>query len=489
MTGPERRALWLGTLLLLALPLSPLPRAPWNALVLALLGGLWLWAASRVAGGARRRLPASRGRRGGLLLAAAGLLVSAALALLAPWLIERTTAERSDEIVAAALQERWTELWSTLDAEAGRAADALEVPATRDAERLRAFDTLEHLVGPAPDEGSEGERGRPTLLLVDPDGEAVAWAGEGLLNEPEPSEILPEGFDVSASFGSATLLAVRPLGDGRSPWRVIAGRSFRTDDLPFTLPAAARVRLGAETIRWSVARPGTPLPPAARTVAPEGLPMLVWLPPDGGSRRPGPGARPSGGSPGACSRCSSSAPRSSAAWASRCRSTRRRRPGTSGRPAARRRRPGPPRRAALTAVVGAGLAAAALASGGEIASASVLFGGFALAGLAIATAPGLARLGPRPTGRLRAFVVGAAGMIALLALDRLLIGWVGRFDLAARMWPGVDGLALKAGVAAAAFGALLLVHGRRGGAAAGPGREPAGESGRGGSGRGRRSAR
>ena len=283
MTGPERRALWLGTLLLLALPLSPLPRAPWNALVLALLGGLWLWAASR-SPAAPGDGSGSRGRRGGLLLAAAGLLVAAALALLAPWLIERTTAERSDEIVAAALQQQWTELWSTLDAEAGRAADALEVPATRDAERLRAFDTLEHLVGPAPDEGSEGERGRPTLLLVDPDGEAVAWAGEGLLNEPEPSEILPEGFDVSASFGSATLLAVRPLGDGRRPWRVIAGRSFRTDDLPFTLPAAVRVRLGAETIRWSVARPGTPLPPAARTVAPEGLPMLVWLPPDRGDR-------------------------------------------------------------------------------------------------------------------------------------------------------------------------------------------------------------
>jgi len=480
MTGPGRRALWLGTLLLVALPLSPLLRAPWNALTLAAVGALWLWTARRALIAPPGDELAGRARRGGLILVAACLLAAAALSLFAPWVIERATAERSEEAVAEALQQRWTGLWNTLDAEARRAAADLEVPATKDSERLQAFETLERLVGPAPAEGDEAAPGRPTLLLVDPDGEAVAWAGEGLLNEPEPSEILPEGFDVSASFGSATLLAVQPLGEGRRPWRVIAGRSFPTSKLPFGLPLAARLHLGGEAVRWSVARPGTPLSPGARTVAPEGVPTLVWLPPETRRETPWPwrdaerrvawallaifilGAAIVRGlrlalplDPFDRRRSVSPAGDSSAEETEEARIRPRREAPEGVRPVAG----AAARRAALALVVGAGLAALALASGAGVSPTGVLFGGIAGAGLGLALSPRLDSLLVR-AGRPWIFALGAAGALGLVGLDRLLISQVGRFDLAARMWPGVDGMALRAGVGAAALGLLLLVHGR-----------------------------
>ncbi len=476
MTVPGQRALWLGTVLLLALPLAPLLRAPWNAVVLALLGALWLWTASRSSRavdrpdggpqGDRDAGSARRWRRGGLRAAAIGLLAGAVLSLLVPWMLERITASRGDEVVAAAFQERWVDLWSRLGAQAKRAAGELEVPATRDAERLHAFETLERLLGPAPDEGSDASPGRPTLLLVDPDGEAVAWAGEGLLNEPAPEEILPEGYDVSASFGSATLLAVEPLDDSRRPWRVVAGRSFRTETLPFALPPAARVRLGTAHVRWSVARPGTPLPPGARTVAPEGLPILVWSPPEGEMA----GALPWRDTERRAAWAFLAVLVLGAAVARGLRlalpldpadSFEAREPAGSAAPAGGGAGT-PGRRGALTAVVGVGLGAAALAAGAAIAPAAVLAGGLMLTGVALALAPRVARL-IRGAGRWAVFGLGAAGAAGLFGLDRLLIERIGRFDLAARMWPGIDGLALRAGVGAAALGLLLLVHDRPGG--------------------------
>ena len=64
-----------------------------------------------------------------------------------------------------------------------------------------------------------------TLLLVDPDGEAVSWAGRGLLHEPSPQQLPRRGNRFWASFGSVTLISVAPLSDEPRPWRVIAGRS------------------------------------------------------------------------------------------------------------------------------------------------------------------------------------------------------------------------------------------------------------------------
>ena len=284
----------LRTLLLVALPAAPFLGAPWNGFAVAALGGGWLWLTSRpgVVGEDPAR-PRGRGR-----LAALALIAGALGVLGAPWLVERTMTveEEQEEALSEVLERRWTELWRDLAAEAEQAAELLETaeqgaadpligPAGRDrsgddAGRRRAFRILaERLERPEAD-----RRGRFTLLLIDPDGEAVAWAGEGLLNEPDPTVLIDRGYDVSASFGSATLLAVEPLGDGRREWRMVAGRSFRTDRLPFDLPAALRVRSGGADLRWSVARAGTPLPPGARAVAAEGLPALIWLPGSGSGR-------------------------------------------------------------------------------------------------------------------------------------------------------------------------------------------------------------
>jgi len=473
MTRPGRRDLWLGTLLLLALPAAPFLPAPWDALLVAGLGGLWLrlQVGQRPGTGDAAEVPTGRRGGRGVVFLGSCLLGAATLSLLAPWLLEKTTEHGEEEALSAALQERWSALWNELDKEAATAADALDGPAERDAERLQAFETLERLVGTGRASRSAAHGGRPTLLLVDPDGEAVAWAGEGLLNEPDPAELIPSGFDVSASFMSATLLAVHPLDDSRRPWRVVAGRSFRTDDLPFDLPAAVRVRLGSAGIRWSVARPGTPLAPGTQAIAPEGLPMLVWIPPAGAVPAPWPwqdaerrvcwgllavlilGVAVIRGLRIALPidvQESEPAPPDSA-------------PGSATR------------RGALGLVTGMGMASAALAAGTGAGPAGVLLGGFTLAGLATLAAPLLDRSGSWRSGRLGwlgPFVTGALGTAGLIGLDDLLIGRIGRIDLAARMWPGVEGAALRLGVAAAALGVLLLA--RRSPAGVGPGKRDRG---------------
>src|SRR5262249_15303369 len=67
---------------------------------------------------------------------------------------------------------------------------------------------------------------------LDPDGDAVAWAGEGLLHEV-PADVPRAGRHYRAGFSAVTLLAIRPLDKTRRPWRVVAGASFSTDTLPF----------------------------------------------------------------------------------------------------------------------------------------------------------------------------------------------------------------------------------------------------------------
>ncbi|MCP4657774.1 MAG: hypothetical protein GY856_20390 [bacterium] len=84
-----------------------------------------------------------------------------------------------------------------------------------------------------------------TLILFDPDSQAVAWAGEGLLHEPNLGELPAAGLAYQRGHTAVTYLAVAPLSDDRRPWRVVVGRSLPTERLPFRLPGTTRA------LRWS----------------------------------------------------------------------------------------------------------------------------------------------------------------------------------------------------------------------------------------------
>jgi len=180
-----------------------------------------------------------------------------------------------------AARRAYAATWETLDAqaaEAGRAIadgalagedDAGEAPEASDLyaddRRLAAFRVLAALA-------AEGGEGRQTLLLLDPDGEPVAWAGEGLLHELRVQDMPRQGRTHLASFGAVTTLSVAPLDDARRPWRTVAARSFATDELPFTSFVAGRVAGG---LRWSlIGDPGEAVEGAV-VIGVEATPSLV----------------------------------------------------------------------------------------------------------------------------------------------------------------------------------------------------------------------
>jgi signal transduction histidine kinase len=171
------------------------------------------------------------------------------------------------------------------------AVDAVRRPAgtpgRAQAATLEAFDRLGRLMPPA------GAR-RRALMLIDRDGNAVAWAGEGLVHEPD--QWPRSGLSYRAGFNSVTFYAAEPLDDSSRPWRVVAGESFATDRLPRAAattagwaalaPAALAERLrggldrlaGAllppRTLRWSVVDNPAQAHPAAVEVRLAGAPAL-----------------------------------------------------------------------------------------------------------------------------------------------------------------------------------------------------------------------
>jgi signal transduction histidine kinase len=217
--GPFARRGWrdrLAIALLLVAGLSApfLPVVP-GITVLGLVTG-WLVAARRLAG--RERLVAVLG----LVLAACALALAADGSAL--WL-------RADPRAPADLASGFDRIWAELDRQASRAAEELGSPDRSRPAVARA--RLERLVAASTSPGL-------TLLLVDPDGEPVVWTGRGLLYEPKGSELPRVGRGWWSDFTSATLVSVRPLQDVARTWRVVAGRSLSTGELPFTPPGRLR---------------------------------------------------------------------------------------------------------------------------------------------------------------------------------------------------------------------------------------------------------
>lgn len=146
---------------------------------------------------------------------------AAALAVVA-WLV--AGGPTTEQPVPRAWEEDYARLWQDLDTAADGALESLR-PAFDPQDVPELFDRLRaELTGLAPE---------TTLLLLDPNGEAVAWAGRGLLHEG--GDGLPtEGRAFRGSQTAVTVFAIRPLDDtARRPWRLVAGRSLDTDRMPF----------------------------------------------------------------------------------------------------------------------------------------------------------------------------------------------------------------------------------------------------------------
>ncbi len=167
-------------------------------------------------------------------------------------------------------------LWEDLETAANQAAAAVVVSdelATTDQER--AFATLQSLVALPRFE-------RKTLLLFHPDGEAIAWAGEGLLHEVTGTGTgLPQdGPAVRRSFTAVTAMMVVALEGERRPWRLVVGRSLATDRWPF-----GRTGL-VDPKSWSIGpmpssnddadMSSSPFGQTSETITVEGLPPLVF---------------------------------------------------------------------------------------------------------------------------------------------------------------------------------------------------------------------
>jgi hypothetical protein len=132
---------------------------------------------------------------------AALCVLGAALSFSSPWLLDLAltsggAGSGGRERLAAAVSEPYSELWRDLATAARRAARGLPEPEEGDEFRRQAFRHLIRLSEDAP-----VREDAPNLILIDPDGEAVAWSGEGLLAEPDPGTVAARGFDFLAAFG------------------------------------------------------------------------------------------------------------------------------------------------------------------------------------------------------------------------------------------------------------------------------------------------
>jgi len=219
------------------------PRIRPVSVELALLGALvaapWLpWAAGLPLGGAAlafwlRGNGVARERRAG------AALFGTALILIAAGAVDGLARTRSAAPGAAVVEPAFEAWLDGLEAEARRGAGELDaVP--DDARRLpAAFAALGQLARAAPPER--------TYVLLDADGEAVAWAGRGLLHDLAPETLTSPGLAWRQSATSATLLAVATVGEGARAGRLVVGES-RSRTGPAPLAGA-----GAQIGRWSLA--------------------------------------------------------------------------------------------------------------------------------------------------------------------------------------------------------------------------------------------
>ncbi|MEM8963638.1 MAG: hypothetical protein AAGD38_19300 [Acidobacteriota bacterium] len=201
-----------------------------------------------------------------------GGLLLAALLFGGGWLI----AERAipdNELWLEELGSRYADLWAELDDLATRAAATVATPPVTATDRLEVFARLDAVLDT--DDTQTGS----SLLLYDMDGQVAAWAGAGLLHEPQGYQLRDARWWQS-SITAVTLLAVAPIGDDERPWRLAAGRSLATTEMPFARRPWSPELVG---LRWSVgdgagAGPVAAVEPVVAVLR-EDLPTIYLTPP------------------------------------------------------------------------------------------------------------------------------------------------------------------------------------------------------------------
>ena len=349
-------------------------------------------------------------------------------------------------------------LWADLDREAAAVAPAAAA-AKSDAERFAVLAEFAQR-----EAGWRGElerarggwdKGRRSILLLDRDGQAVAWAGEGLLHEGPPEAYPRQGRRAVASFGAATLLSVRPLKDEERPLRLVVGASYPTQRLPF--------RRAWRRHRWAVIGAETALSPerGVRLDLPSGTPELAVKRPDPDSLRRG----RSGFSSGA--RISWGALGLAILALAVLRGSGRALPSATSVEIAKR--------PVVPPALGGALALAAAAGAGG-ASLLLLGAGLGLAALGLSRGSPTARRSgggaPRTAGgdlrRWAGPLAGAVGLLLLAVAALLAQRFAGPVDLGANLLGDASATAWRLGFALATLG-LLALSGRW--AAAEPDRE------------------
>ncbi|HVR29821.1 MAG TPA: ATP-binding protein [Thermoanaerobaculia bacterium] len=212
---------------------DPLPHFSLAATLLLLLPTDPLIAAVAV-GGLGLAVLATRLPRREKAMLASGLLVAAGLVATGA-----AMARFDSSAVWARLGEhRLARLVEELEQGADRAVEAVR-PVAAAPLRVEAFDRLDALVGRSDP--------RRSYLLFDQDGEAVAWAGEGLLHDVDPLARRREETGFVSSYTATTIYTLRQVGErGQASWWVLSGRSFPRDRLPFS-PGPT---LDARDYRW-----------------------------------------------------------------------------------------------------------------------------------------------------------------------------------------------------------------------------------------------
>ncbi|MEP7012770.1 MAG: hypothetical protein ABJC13_20800, partial [Acidobacteriota bacterium] len=366
--------------------------------------------------------------------------------------------EPSAEQLRAKASRAFSALWTDLDREATAATLSL-ASAETDLQRFEALGALTRR-----EAGWRGElerawggwdKGRRSILLLDPDGQAVAWAGEGLLHELAPQAYPIQGRLAAASFGAATLLAIRPIGsEARPRWRIVVGASYPTNQLPFHY-AWRRHRwavIGSETSLSTSQGDRLDMPPGTPELAVRKRdPKAVRTPRLGFSA----GARVAWGALGL-----------SILALAVLRSSGRALPSaTSAIEIARR--------PVIPLALGGALALAAAAGAGG-AALSILAGGLGIAALGLSSgSPGLAarpfghiggRIGLRgamgtSARRLAGPLAGAASLLVLVVVALLAQRFSGPMDLGGSLLGSANATAWRVGFALATLG-LLFAAGR-----------------------------
>ncbi len=167
-------------------------------------------------------------------------------------------------------------LWQELRVTARQAAASFEQPPARGGDHDAEFERLEALAA----EGPVGDSST-TLLLLAPGGEIVAWAGAGLRHKTVPAELPRSGFAYRRGYTALTLFAVEPLPGGEAdsprPWRLVAGRSLKSDRLPFSTSLSPP----PGTLRWAFGDQTAAVPEGVLKLASgDAPPVFLTLPAD-----------------------------------------------------------------------------------------------------------------------------------------------------------------------------------------------------------------